>query len=123
MLPLMVSSGTAGKVLSQFIRQMKFCEPLASKCDSNLILQDALPPSAGRLRHVCEPIRFLLSDVFFCFFLKTQNYFSLFQANEIINIKVRAGKNTTFPFFFFFFFRINEELFLAAMMACGSQTF
>lgn len=71
-LPLMVSSGTAGKVLSQFIRQMKFCEPPALKCDSNLILQDALPPSAGRLRHVREPIRFLLLMFFF--------FFKLFQS-------------------------------------------
>lgn len=45
-------------------------------------------------------------------------YFGPFQANEIINIKVRAEENTMFPFF-----RINEELFLAAVMACDLQTF
>lgn len=37
----------------------------------------------------------LFSDVFFF-----KLYFGLFQANEIINIKVRA-ENTMFPFFFF----------------------
>lgn len=55
----------------------------------------------------------LFSDVFF------KLYFGLFQANEIINIKVSA-ENTMFPFFFF---GINEELFLAGMMACDLQTF
>lgn len=63
-----------------------------------------------------KPIGSLLNDVFF------KLYFGLFQANEIINIKVRVEENTLF-LSLSFFFRINEELFLATIVACDLQTF